>query len=296
MKDPDRYSILLVEDERIIALAERAVLERYDYGVMTASSGEEALRIVDEGPRIDLVLMDIDLGAGIDGPEAASRLLKKHDLPIVFLSAHTEREVVERTEGISSYGYIVKNSGETVLIASLKMAFRLLEARKKERRQEEALRQSEERYRSLIAVSETGGWEYNRDTGHVWGSPEYFRMLGLEAGSFPLDGGPKIREVWLDLIHPADRERAIEVFRSYIANGSSGMYENSFRIRHADGHWLWLLSRGRTLRAPDGSLTNLTVGTHIDLTRQKLAEERMSSLLEEKERGLDAALLLSPEG
>jgi PAS domain S-box-containing protein len=51
-----------------------------------------------------------------------------HDIPVVFLSSHTEREVVERTEGITSYGYIVKHSGEMVLIASIKMAFRLYAA------------------------------------------------------------------------------------------------------------------------------------------------------------------------
>ncbi|MFW5784062.1 MAG: PAS domain S-box protein, partial [Spirochaetota bacterium] len=79
---------------------------------------------------IDLVLMDINLGAGIDGTQAAEQILARRELPIVFLSSHTEPEVVEKTEKITSYGYIVKNSGETVLTTSVKMAFRLFDSRK----------------------------------------------------------------------------------------------------------------------------------------------------------------------
>lgn len=154
MPDADQKTILLVEDELIIALAEKVTLERQGYRVIIAKSGEEALRIIDESPPIALVLMDINLGDGMDGTEAATRMLGKHDLPLVFLSSHTEREVVEKTEGITSYGYVVKNSGETVLLASVRTAFRLYEARARERRQEEALLQSEERIHSLLREKE----------------------------------------------------------------------------------------------------------------------------------------------
>jgi len=120
--------ILLVEDEALIAMAEKRMLEHHGFAVLTAMSGEQAVSLVDSTAGLDLVLMDINLGSGIDGTEAALQILGKHDLPLVFLSSHTEREVVEKTEGITSYGYIVKNSGETVLIASIRMAFKLFEA------------------------------------------------------------------------------------------------------------------------------------------------------------------------
>ncbi|HAE87916.1 TPA: histidine kinase, partial [Candidatus Marinimicrobia bacterium] len=128
--------ILLVEDETLIAMHEQMILEDYGYSVMVVSSGESAIESVQNTPDIDLILMDINLGDGIDGTEAARQILAEHDIPLVFLSSHTEREVVEKTEGITSYGYIVKNSGETVLIASIKMAFRLFSARMKEKEKE----------------------------------------------------------------------------------------------------------------------------------------------------------------
>lgn len=120
-----RTTILLVEDEAINAIVGKRTLEKYGYNVVISNSGEKAVEFINKNSGIDLILMDIDLGSGIDGTEAAVEILKEHDLPLVFLSSHTKPEVVEKTEGITSYGYIVKNSGETVLIASIKMAFRL---------------------------------------------------------------------------------------------------------------------------------------------------------------------------
>ena len=132
-------TILLVEDEYLLAALEKAILERNCYRVTIASNGEKAVKAVEGDPGIDLVLMDINLGAGIDGTEAARRILALRDIPLAFLSSHTEPEVVETTEGITSYGYIVKNSGETVLVASVKMAFKLHEARLRERAHGESL-------------------------------------------------------------------------------------------------------------------------------------------------------------
>ncbi len=126
----DNIVILLVEDEPVVAMAEAEMLKRNGYEVLTAQSGKEALEIFKQNTHIDLVLMDIDLGEGMDGTEAAERILKIKEIPIVFLSAHTEPEIVAKTEKITSYGYVVKASGETVLLASIKMAFRLFEAKR----------------------------------------------------------------------------------------------------------------------------------------------------------------------
>ena len=118
-----KRTILLVEDERIIALSETVMLEHHGYRVVTCATGEQAVELAINDPEIDLVLMDINLGPGIDGTQAAEMILAERELPVVFLSSHTESEVVEKTETITSYGYIVKNTGETVLTASVKMAF-----------------------------------------------------------------------------------------------------------------------------------------------------------------------------
>ncbi len=143
MPDDSQKTILLVEDEAILAMDEKQTLEHYGFNVIIAPSGEKAIETVELNPGIDLILMDINLGRGMEGTDAARQILSSHDIPLIFLSSHTEREIVEKTEGITSYGYIVKNSGETVLIASIKMAFRLFEAKMQEREKEQALKHIE---------------------------------------------------------------------------------------------------------------------------------------------------------
>lgn len=126
-----KTTILLVEDEVVIAMAEAAQLKKLGYHTLTAHNAAAAVEAVDTHPDIHLVLMDIDLGKGKpDGTEAAAEILSRHELPVVFLSSHTEPEVVEKTEKITSYGYIVKNSGFNVLDRSIKMALRLFAAHK----------------------------------------------------------------------------------------------------------------------------------------------------------------------
>ncbi len=129
----EKKTILLVEDDVIISMMETRTLITNGFNVITAKTGELAVEIAENNSDIDLILMDINLGPGIDGTEAAEKILHSHDIPLVFLSSHTEPEVVDKTEGITSYGYIVKSASETVLIASIKMAFRLFDARLKEK-------------------------------------------------------------------------------------------------------------------------------------------------------------------
>jgi PAS domain S-box-containing protein len=125
-----KKTILLVDDEVILAMNEKLSLEKYGYDVITVNTGEKALGIIENSASISLVLMDIDLGKGIDGTEAARLILRVRDIPVVFLSSHTSSDVVAKTEKITSYGYVVKSSSTTVLDASIKMAFKLFEAKR----------------------------------------------------------------------------------------------------------------------------------------------------------------------
>ena len=132
-------TILLVEDDFLIAAAEAKALERYGYAVTCAGTGEKAVALFETEGSIDLILMDIDLGPGMDGTRAAEVILAGHDIPIVFVSSHSEREIVEKTERITSYGYVVKGSSITVLDASIKMAFKLFAANQGTKRANEKL-------------------------------------------------------------------------------------------------------------------------------------------------------------
>jgi len=128
---PKIKRLLLVEDEFLIAMVKQQDLENYGYAVIHANTGEKAVTLCKSGDNFDLILMDIDLGSGIDGTEAAEIILKEKSIPILFMSSHTEQQIVEKTEKITSYGYVVKSANITVLDASIKMAFKLFKANRK---------------------------------------------------------------------------------------------------------------------------------------------------------------------
>jgi len=131
MNIENRKTILFVEDKVVAARLHKKELENCGYVVVTANNGEKAVDIFRDNKSIDLILMDVNLGNGINGAEAAEIILKERDLPIIFLSSHTEPEIVKKTEKVLSYGYVVKNSGITVLDASIKTAFRIFNSNKK---------------------------------------------------------------------------------------------------------------------------------------------------------------------
>jgi len=149
-----KKSILLVEDEVILAMMEQRELIKKGYMVHHVNSGEKAVQaITDNSIPVDLILMDIDLGQGMDGTQAAEKILNHKDIPIVFYSSHTETDIVEKTENITSYGYVVKNTGIMVLDASIKMALKLFKAKEERKQAEKELFTSERKIRAILEQS-----------------------------------------------------------------------------------------------------------------------------------------------
>lgn len=126
----NKKKILLVEDDRVTGLLQKKQLEQRGYIVKHVLTPEDAIKTaLDKEENIDLILMDIDLSSNIDGTELSEYILKHVNIPLIFVSSHTEQEIVEKTEKLTSYGYVVKNSGITILDTSIKMAFKLYDAK-----------------------------------------------------------------------------------------------------------------------------------------------------------------------
>ncbi|PKL37437.1 MAG: hypothetical protein CVV44_13880 [Spirochaetae bacterium HGW-Spirochaetae-1] len=129
MTDFSVKTLLLVDDEAVLVLSLKSILEQHGYRVIFALTGEDAVGLARSEPQIDLVLMDIELGAEMDGIEAAKRILSFRELPVLFLSGYMDRDISEKIDTISSCGYVVKNSGDDVLITSMRQALKLHESR-----------------------------------------------------------------------------------------------------------------------------------------------------------------------
>jgi PAS domain S-box-containing protein len=153
MNKESAKTILLVEDEAIISIIASKSVKKFGYNVITVNSGERAVELVLSDPSISLILMDIDLGDGMDGTEASRRILSARHIPIVFHTSHSEREMVERVKGITRYGYVIKSSGDFVLQSSIEMAFELFEANRNIEETLSAMQESEEKYRAAFMTS-----------------------------------------------------------------------------------------------------------------------------------------------
>ena len=128
-------NILVVEDQRAVAGALRMRLRGLGYGVLgIAKDGDEAIEKARE-LRPDLILMDIRLGDGIDGIEAAHRIRTQFDIPVVYVSAYADRDLLDRARATQPAGFINKPFTTKDLLTAINLALH---------KQEEA-RQSDDR-------------------------------------------------------------------------------------------------------------------------------------------------------
>ncbi len=101
-------NILIVEDEAILALQIKDELLEMGHSITGIyASGEKALEGI-EAARPDLVLMDIKLKGEMDGIETADRIRKQYDIPIIYMTAHSEESTIERAKVTEPYGYLLK--------------------------------------------------------------------------------------------------------------------------------------------------------------------------------------------
>jgi len=227
-------TILLVEDEGILAMNVAVQLEQEGYQVVQAATGKQAIAKVKAAHgHIDLILMDIVLGEGLDGAQAAAIILQDYDLPILFLTSHTEREIVEKTYPVDSYGFVVKDAGIAVLAASIRQALRNHAARQAVTRPgaqdylvktlggfemaarairhaidrqklSKSLQESEKRFSIAFHASPVAQLITVIKTGQILDANQaYCRLVGFERDQL-IDRTTAEMDVWMD---PEDRQR-----------------------------------------------------------------------------------------
>jgi PAS domain S-box-containing protein len=285
-------TVLLTEDEPIVALAQQKILERNGYRVVTARDGEEALTAVRREAALDLVLMDINLGHGIDGIEAARQILLIRNVPVVFLTAHTEKEYVDKAKAISTYGYVAKEAGELALLEGMEMALRLFEADAafSERKQAElVLQEREEKYRLLAENSLDVIYALDSQMRPTYLSPSVEEILGYEPSEL---GKTSV----FDLVHPDDFRRVRKVVEEAIRTGTP-RGTAQFRMTTKDGGSVWVENRARFVYDEDDKLLRI-VGSVRDIgdrVAARIALEREQAFLSAVFDSIEEAIIISDE-
>jgi PAS domain S-box-containing protein len=273
-------TILLVEDEVIIAMMETQQLKKEGYDLIHAINGEEAISIISK-ENIDLILMDIDLGVGIDGTQTAKEILKTNDVPVVFLSSRSEKEMVQKTEKITSYGYIMKNSGINVINASIKMAFKLYEANKKLERQNEQLRTILHSIGDAVIATDRSGKIIRMN-------PIAENLTGWNSNEAE---GTLLNEVF-NIVNAQTRELAVNPVNSVLSSGQIVGLANHTLLISKNGFEYQISDSGSPIKDADGNVTGVVL-VFRDVTKEyeiqrriEESENRFRTLIEDLHVGI----------
>lgn len=131
-----------------------------------------------------------------------------------------------------------------------------------------ALRESEERYHLASLGANDGLWDWNIETGQVYWSDRWKAILGYARDEI----GSSVQE-WEDRVHPEDRDGVWSQVRAHLS-GEHPHLEAEHRMRHKDGRWVWVLTRGLAFRDADGKAIRMA-GSQTDITARKGAERQL---------------------
>jgi len=149
-QEAKKPKILVVEDEVLVAAELESHLQNLGYIVCgKASSGKKAIELTDKH-RPDLVLMDIILKGDLDGIEVADIIRSKYEIPVIFVTAYADEERLKRAKLTLPFGYVLKPFQEKNLRVSIEMALYIANVNEKRKNAEQALKESEEKYRQLF--------------------------------------------------------------------------------------------------------------------------------------------------
>ncbi|MEL6534246.1 MAG: PAS domain-containing protein [Bacteroidota bacterium] len=124
------------------------------------------------------------------------------------------------------------------------------------------------KYKLAASGANDGLWDLNIETGEAFVSPPWKSMLGYE----DMELGGQIN-TWEKLLHPEDRKWANKALQDYI-DGNAKDYDIEFRMRHKDGSYRWIHSKGTVLRNDAGKAYRIS-GSHTDITERKFAEQAL---------------------
>ena len=255
--------VMVVEDERVVALNIKRRLISLGYEVpASASSGLQALAEMN-AVRPDIVLMDIHIEGNMDGIETAALIPAQLHIPVIYLTAYSGDDTLERAKETKPYGYLLKPFSERELHATIQMA---LERRKTDI----ALRDSEARLHLALDAAEMGIWELNPETLKLVYAGQANRTFGFGESVFS-----HAWQTFLESVHDDDRELVNKVLAWTLAEDKLCQVE--YRAKYsrpgsAPGttRWLKLLGKSFTKQA-DGS--KQVIGVVQDITERKQADE-----------------------
>jgi PAS domain S-box-containing protein len=252
-----KQTILIVENDAIIAMRLQKTLESWGYHTEWALSGETALQEAHAQPP-DLVLMDIGLDGPLDGIQTAEQLHQRLGLPSIFLTAYADDELLQRARLAEPYGYLIKPVADRELRSTIEMALYKHQMDRRLRDSEERLRMVTDHMLDMVSqVDLQGRYQYV--------SPSYERILGFNAEEI-------VHQNMFEGIHPEDTLMVRQLFETTQVDPKP--YRVEYRRKHARGHYVWLEAVGNPVFDTAEALIGIVISSR-DVSDRKQAEERI---------------------
>jgi diguanylate cyclase (GGDEF)-like protein/PAS domain S-box-containing protein len=259
-----QLSVLVVEDDDDDFLIARQLLssqEGWRFEVDRASTYEEALRVIDGRPH-DVYLIDYRLGAHTGLDLVRECFTEEVRPPLLLLTGQDDYEIDLRATQMGVTDYLLKDGLDG---AMLERSIRYAVSHHAVMNE---LRKNRERYALAVRGANDGIWDWDLVNGRLYFAPRWKAITGYtngEVGDSPED--------WLGRVHPDDVERVQAEIDAHL-EGRSPHFESEYRIRHADGGYRWVLSRGVAIRDDNGNATRMA-GSMSNITDRKVAEEQL---------------------
>ena len=292
--------ILVADDHEVIRRGIRALLAS-GRGCEICGEAVDGQDAVEKAQKLrpDLVIMDVSM-PNLNGLEA-TRMIRRNlpETQILILTQHDSQEMMRQAFNAGARGFVVKSSVAHDLLNAVEAAKRgepffdsaivpqvfsagpadaktILQV---EAALEQALRESEERYRALAMATDQIVWRCDAAGDHVWTSDNCQRLLGWESDQAKGRG-------WQDFVHPNDRGRAAQSWQESVEAGRE--YHAEFRMRGRDGGYRYFEVRGVPVRNSDGTVREW-IGGNVDITERKRVEQELRASEHRRRMALSAA-------
>ncbi|EAU66430.1 two-component hybrid sensor and regulator [Stigmatella aurantiaca DW4/3-1] len=280
-------TVLIADDDPLSRKLLQLHLAPFRFEVMAASNGQAALELA-RRRRPKLIIADV-LMPGLDGFRLCLALRKDPRLanvPVLLTHVGAPDELdLRMAQNVGANGFVRRTQEGEELIAALLRELHsggpsaapldqglLCEehlygmVRRLERQvgllaqAERAARESEERYRLVVAGSYDGVWDWDLRHHTMWCSPRLLELLGRRVEDFP-----GTYDAFIAWVHPEDRTRVEQALVTHLEEGT--LYDVSVRLRHADGSYHACVSRGQAMRDEHGRPVRMA-GIINDVTEQ----------------------------
>ena len=272
--------VLIVEDSRSLAALIKETFAAHGYQADTALTARSAAEAF-EKTAYDVAVLDYHLPDGTGGALLDTFRVQRPDCVCLMMTSDTRPDLAVDFMKQGAAAYLKKPFQPNYLIELCARARRerammrvqdLLEMRTRD------LQESEARFRNAMDATKDGLWDWDIPSGRIYFSPAYLGMLGYSS-----DELPSVLNTWTDLIHPEDREYTLTANHACIRNETHAV-DIEFRMRAKDGSWRWIRGRGHAvLRDANGQALQM-IGTHVDITDRKLADEEILHINETLEQ------------